>query len=75
MSVGVKHIVFWSPDLSSSKKGLFGKKNPNSTLSCVAFGGGFTWTGESKGDIFKWKVRVRVRVRLRPRVRVRLRLG
>ncbi|XP_055878559.1 echinoderm microtubule-associated protein-like 6 isoform X2 [Biomphalaria glabrata] len=58
VSVGVKHIVFWSlcGNALTPAKGVFGKAGEIQTMLCLAFGKeSVTFSGTLSGDVYIWK--------------------
>ena len=54
VTVGAKHIKFWTTDLQS-KRGIFGQSGEQTSFSCAAYDDqGVAYTGGANGSIYVW---------------------
>ena len=55
VTVGTKHIKFWSPNAKDCKKGLFGKSELQTSFACAAYDNkGVCYTGGANSLIYVW---------------------
>ena len=55
VTVGTKHIKFWTPNTKESKKGLFGKSELATSFACATFDNkGICYAGGANSLIYVW---------------------